>query len=125
MKPPLILEPLEGTDNPEFYKITDGSGKVLDNATRMVVPLFSFPTKLGDPVRMLGTVFFIAPCLIVTAKHVVDEVLDRDAPDGNVRQKSALITMVRSSSSAFEQQQIHIASTVDGCDVAVCQVGVG
>lgn len=124
--PPVVLPTLEGTDDNTFYQITDDSGSVLDDATRMVVPLFSYPTKPGDPVRMLGTGFFIAPRLIATAKHVVDEVLDRTAPDGIVRQKSALMTMVRrSNSSAFEERRIHIVSTVDGCDVAVCQVDAG
>ncbi|WP_421445142.1 S1 family peptidase [Agrobacterium tumefaciens] len=124
--PPVVLPPLEGTDDNAFYQITDDSGNVLDDASRMVVPLFSYPTKPGDPVRMLGTGFFIAPRLIATAKHVVDEVLDRTAPDGLVRQKSALMTMVRrSNSSAFEERRIHIVSTVDGCDVAVCQVDAG
>lgn len=125
-KPPRILPPLEGTDRKEYYQITDHFGNVLDDLTRMVVPLFSFPTKPGDETKMLGTGFFIAPRLVATAKHVVDEVLDRETPDGIVRQKSALMMMVRNSeNSGFELRQVHTVSTVDGCDVAVGQVGAG
>ncbi len=125
-KPPRILPPLEGTDLPDFYQITDDNGNILDDPTRMIVPLFSFPTKPDDKTRMLGTGFFIAPRLIVTAKHVVDEVLDRDAPDRIVRQKSALVTMVRNAGdSGFELRRIHTVSTVDGCDVAIGQVDAG
>lgn len=122
----MYLTPLEGTDSKENYQITDDYKNELDDPTRMIVPLFAFPTKSSDETRMLGTGFFIAPRLIVTAKHVVDEVLDRDTPDGIVRQKCALVTMVRNAGdSGFELRRVHTVSTVDGCDVAIGQVDAG
>lgn len=68
------LIPLPGSDDPRRYLVTDAKGKASDLRTTVVTFFYQ------SPVQFVGTGFFVANSLVVTARHVIEELQIGERP---------------------------------------------
>lgn len=66
-----------GTDDPSKYSITDDYGNAVE-IPECVVPIIYVDKAEPRTWRFVGTAFFIAQDLIVTARHVLDDIFEND-----------------------------------------------
>jgi hypothetical protein len=72
------LTPLRGADDSRFYSATNAAGISLD-LRYAVVPIFTWPRQPGAAdYRFIGTGFFVAEGLVLTAEHVAAEIRHAD-----------------------------------------------
>ncbi|WP_276118880.1 S1 family peptidase [Pararhizobium qamdonense] len=114
-KPPIILPPLLGTDEPDKYLVFDNDGGRPD-LKECVVPIFYVSKAEPREWRFVGTAFFIAQNLVATARHVVEDIFvdNHQAHDPYIFQRSGesefrarpLISICRSASADIAIAQL-------------------
>lgn len=70
------LPPLEGTDDDRNYIVTDSEGNRA-KPIAAIVPIFAVEKNPPRHFRLLGTGFFIAQNLVVTARHVFEGIYEK------------------------------------------------
>lgn len=116
MKLPL----LDGTDDPAKYTVLNDDGKPF-NPIEAVVPIF-FIEKVGPQhLQFIGTGFFIAQDLIVTAKHVLEGIYSNE--ETGTRQQLRDPYIVHSDgNSRFTYRPLISQSISTVADICIAQV---
>ncbi|MDH0123313.1 serine protease [Brucella intermedia] len=122
MENPIKLFPLEGTDNESNYKVI-GDRSEWSSPKQAIAPIFAVSKDSNREWQFLGTGFFIAQGLLVTARHVFEGIYEEWGEDGFRNQINDPYIIHNVSGNNAIIRPIISTSTSVHTDTIVAQVG--